>query len=71
MVLYERCPPIIPPIRPHRPHSLSQAGPLAEPGQAEGGGRWELRGWGAVERANRMMVVYGIVLQGARLCAIM
>lgn len=67
------CPPTTPSVTPSSPLASAaewesrstEAGPLAKPGQRrEGGGR---RMGGAVKRVNRMMVVYGFGLRGARL----
>lgn len=60
--------PTRPPLPPSLLHSLS--GNLVPPGQgplAEPSRRREV-GFCAVKRVNRMMVVYGFVLQGAGLC---
>lgn len=59
---YEECPPTIPSIRPAAFTASARQ-------RRASGGRRESRGGGAVERANRMMVVYGLVPQGVGLCA--
>lgn len=56
---------------PRLPQSQQQSGNLVPPRQdyllsQASGGRWEAGG--AVMQVNRMMVVYGFGLQGARLC---